>query len=261
MNIFRRWRERDHPRDPLNGQFIEADGTSISDWVQQMSQQMKQRSGVVDRSKPSRPIRQSVASARSARELARATQSELYALTGRETKIDLRGMDLEVAKHHMEGVLRGAEAFPWAHLPEIRTFSADPRHFAETYFEAGDPSATYMSFNKESTFDNFQAQTVQMFARSYSSSGRPDLTHYGSHEFGHVAAATVDHDEYVRILKRAYGKYIRGARDRIMDELGVYATRDIEELIGESAAHVISGGGSSIAKHVIEILRGMPVLR
>lgn len=69
-------------------------------------------------------VRDSLAEAKNAAQVGTVLASELSAVMGRNVHVDLKGMNVDVAREHAEGVLRVAERFPSNELGEVTTFGA-----------------------------------------------------------------------------------------------------------------------------------------
>lgn len=67
-------------------------------------------------------VRDSLAAAKTADEVAGVLAGELESAMGRPVSVNLKGMNVDVAREHAEGVLQVAERFPRNELGEVTTF-------------------------------------------------------------------------------------------------------------------------------------------
>jgi hypothetical protein len=67
-------------------------------------------------------VRESLAGAKNTTEVATVLADELTATMGRPVAVDLKGMNVDVAREHAEGILRVADQFPGNELGTISTF-------------------------------------------------------------------------------------------------------------------------------------------
>ena len=240
------WREAEHPRDPANGEFVEKSG-----WLGRVNDAIDRFVGGAG----IRGVRPSIDGASSTKELEAVTRRELDFLTGQQVKVKLKGLDLPLAKLHMEGVLRGAGEFPWAQLREINTTRENSVRDAFTFIVPNRPDRTTLTFNTKRNHAEFVANMARMAALSYYSGDVRDLTHIGAHEYGHVAVGSLPWGAVDGIV----GSKPLGYVTRVRDQLGMYALSDDHEMIGEAVADYLSRSGQSsqLGREVVSRLHAL----
>lgn len=242
---------------------VERAGPRPAAWADQVSQRI---SGM---STSAVAPRQVLENAASAEELSVATRDELRRITGHRVKVDWSGMDLEVAKHQAEGILRGAELIP-VRIDSVGVFggpSGDLR-IGSTHVVPNRPGAD-ISFNRNDhngipwTLASYTEAHDSMHRQGHVSGPRGDLTHAGSHEYAHVitGAARWDRLPGLRglVSPNKDGSWVATIAERARQKMGIVAALEIglyssehqNELWGELFADYVARGAEA---HRLSIL-------
>ncbi len=245
----------------------------VGDWASEVANRMVPSAMSLSAIAP----RPEFEAATTTRELEAATKAELQRVTGQKVKVSWRGMHLEVAKHHAEGILRGAEAFPDVRIGGIDTFkgkSGDMR-VAHTFIVPGSANGADMYFNSNDlegnpyTLASFTEVHNRMHRAGHLSGPLGDLTHAGSHEFGHVVAASARWDRPRGLAglmsSDSGGSWVGTIARKSVDRAGVdvgraiglYATGDNNELWGELFADYIARGAEAhpVSRHAVAAVK------
>jgi hypothetical protein len=169
--------------------------------------------------------RDSLAAATTIGELNDVVAAECRRITGRETKVDMKGADLQVAKELTEGVLRGMEHSPSTRLDTIETYgpggSRRPRADEDDggYANAnngkedgGDTPTRQIGFNTRMAGDPAKIRELladdakpQDGGGPGSVGGKHGPVSIGTHEFGHVASGQVPETHEI-VTRDKWGK-------------------------------------------------------
>ena len=187
-------------------------------------------------------IRESLAQAQSVKDVAAATRREAKALGAPDFRFDLQGHDLQTAREHAEGILRGLERFPdvrvWVH------------HYAHDFILApyAQTRGWSIAFNtkwantagREKYLDALRSDLREGFHPASTSTPIGVATH----EFAH--AATFGMDELFTatkelIQRRALAEGVTPI-ELIRSEIGGYAAKEVHELVAEALADAILAG-------------------
>lgn len=212
----------------------------------------------------SRGIRDSLAQASTMPELEAAASAELGGILGRRVAVDMRGMDVETARVHLEGVARGAEMFPHTDLISVSTYGPggvrahvghpdEEKAWGITDSVRGRAGAD-IAFNTRISAAKMRDITQRAHDGGLVHGNPRDITRTGSHEFGHAAAASlypgVAQSHAVDTLR------VHGRNDpygHLFASLSRYAGTSPDELLGEAVAQVATegSGASGLAKDIV----------
>jgi hypothetical protein len=199
-------------------------------------------------------IRQSLQDAKTTEEVAAVLKSEVSGVLGHEVKVGLAGLDVDTARIHAEGVLRGAEAFPTAQLRLVKTYGPDSPF---GHYGGMQPEAFAVTVGGRDIYFNTDYGHVEHYSREMDLAthlaGTPgDLTRVAVHEFGHVVNGTVPGANLAALqqAKQATGGGSRSALVR--GEISKYASKNSSELFAEAFMDVVSkGDDASDLSHAI----------
>lgn len=202
-----------------------------------------------------RRVRKLLAAARSLGEVEQAFKSEARRLTGRDIAADMKGSDLQIAREHSEGILRGLERFPKSLLGRVETFGPG----GATERLDGNPDESVVARTRGGSFS--RPEDVISFNVRYA--GDPDgyramlkTTHAGGwlatdspvgvalHEYGHVVGGHGSAYYRAGQAARAAAGSAR-ASDYVREHISSYATASDGELAAESFAAVMTQGDSA----------------
>jgi len=213
-------------------------------------------------------VRDSLASAKSIGELNAAASAEARRITGRDIPFDMAGSDLQIAREHSEGVLRGLERFPDATLVGVRTYGPGgsggpaggalsrqhPTAFAVTVKHGTVENGKFtihsnIYFNVGAPHDNpdHTRTLLRMAAEdNHLTSGTPRGT--ALHEFGHVLTnrGGIDRTVYDHAVEQADTAGVI-PRIHISRHVSDYASSSIAEYSAEIFADVMEHGDGASA--------------
>lgn len=157
-------------------------------------------------------LRQSLQDAKSIDELNATAAAEAKRITGFDTDVNFAGSDLQIAREHAEGVLRGMEHAPTTHVTAVYTYGEGGSRPARDDEGGGeyanargaDDEATEIGFSTQWSADpdGYRASLAKDMENNGSIGGGP--IGVGVHEFGHVASHQARH-EYEKDLTGGYG--------------------------------------------------------
>lgn len=196
-----------------------------------------------------RGIRDALAAPKTIGELETAAAGEFQRILGHRVGVDLRGLDLEAARAHCEGVARGAEMFPKTDLISVSSYGPggarstaghpdEAKVWGITTSTPGRPGAD-IAFNTRITADKLRDVTRRAVEAGVVQSDPTDISRTGSHEFGHAAVAMLQPGRAQAAAAEAVRQ--RGGSDpygHVRGELSGYAATSRDELIGEAVAQV-----------------------
>lgn len=201
-------------------------------------------------------------------EVAAVTATELKKITGRDVEVDFAGSDLQMAREHADGVLRGMERFPGAALTQVTTYgpgsrkspladraaAQSPTAYAVTSHEDSPiihlPGGTWSSgdgiaFNNARTNSaTYRADLETMKSSGHSVVGTPRGV--ALHEFGHViqekGRPSRPADAVAQHVAAAAQSAGQPTADFARRTISRYATTNESELTGEVVADVMLNG-------------------
>lgn len=215
-------------------------------------------------------VREGLARARSVDELNVAAMAEIKRITGRDIPVDMTGVDLQLAKEHLEGTMQGLERFPEAALvgvysygpgsaktvggPEIARLHPDASAVTTAFgvSEGGKfviKSSVYVNARHSADPAGYRADKTAAHEDGYLVTASPTGT--ALHEFGHVVAnqTGAKRDAYDSAVELADAA---GASPRayITNNVSGYASSDMAEFAAEAFADVmVNGSNASAASH------------
>lgn len=216
-------------------------------------------------------VRQSLQDAPTTEAVAGVLKSEVSAILGHDVRVGLAGLDVEVARAHAEGILRGAEAYPEARLRSVNTYGPDSPlgHYGGLQTDAYAVTARGEDiwFNTdhgdmESTYGIGFRESIGYSDAGHHLAGAPgDLTRIATHEFGHVVDATTDgrmSQAAVRIAKSLAGRHV-DAKAFTRVSVSRYAGTNSHELAAEAFMDVVSRGrdASLLSQQIFSEARGL----
>lgn len=168
-------------------------------------------------------------------------------ITGRSIFFDLGGADIDIAREHAEGILRGLEAFPQARLRAVRAFNSKEGGWAGRGLDDAFAVTTsgYIDstiwFNTQYTNDPAYYRLELRNSSGHLSVNTP--TGIALHEFGHVigfhTSAATQSKKIARALAAGQGEkpsvYVKNV-------LSDYAKKNDHELLAEGFADVMTRG-------------------
>lgn len=191
-------------------------------------------------------VRDALARARTDDEVSDAAEAEAKRITGRDIRFDFAGSDVEIAKEHAEGILRGLERYPDAPLERVHQGG----HRAAEIFGA---DAVTSGDGKTITFtDRAQADGAQAYrdklaefkASGHSTTGSP--MGVALHEFGHSVTVRGDAaDAVVATTMRLSSSAKQMEHEYVGERVSSYATESAHETAAEAFADVMVNGSSA----------------
>ena len=209
-------------------------------------------------------VRDALAQAQSIEELNDAIAGEIQRISGQDTRVDLKGADLEVGGEIGEGVARGLEHSPSTRIAHLQTYGEGGSRPAggaegdgvERFAHARDGG---ISVDVRSAGDpsGLRADLKKQFDDGYLIERDP--TGVAVHEFGHLAAKQarsrvadggVETEAFEHSTMAAPPRVRRG--DFVKEQISGYAASNNEELAAEAFADVVmNGSGASRLSHDI----------
>lgn len=199
--------------------------------------------------KDSGEVRGSLRDAKTTDEVSAAASAEALRITGRETRFDMTGSDVQLAREHSEGVLQGLERYPGTKVSTVRMgndiVGGEGEAIAATLGDgAGGHVIVFSHDAQKYGAASYRADLKQEQQYGFQVTGTPRGT--ALHEFGHAAA-----NQY-RLNGRAdnkAGQYaeidmnMRGnTREAIGKSISRYASTSSHELSAEAFADVMTNG-------------------
>lgn len=180
---------------------------------------------------------------------------------GRDVTVVLAGLDVEVARAHAEGVLRGAEEFPGAGLEVVGTYGADSVYrdnigLPPTAYGVTVDGTDIMFNTAYGHIDDFSGEMAFGDEARRHSGPAGDLTRIGIHEYGHVVARSSPGAE---ASAKAIAERYAGTPTKfsyVKEHLSGYATTNEKELFAEAFVDVVSTGGSAMSREIVDAARG-----
>jgi hypothetical protein len=199
-------------------------------------------------------VRDALKKAKTDDEVSDAAEAEAKRITGRDIKFDFAGSDVQIAKEHAEGVLRGLERYPDAPLERVYqggNVTAETRGWmAATDTNTG--TITFTDHAQRGGPDIYRDTVAEFQASGHSTIGTP--MGIAMHEFGHVVAAHGHATGQVAArttrLARAAGQ---SEADYLSQHVSSYATEDYHEAAAEAFADVMHNGVSGASPASVEI--------
>jgi hypothetical protein len=202
-------------------------------------------------------VRDALAEADSIEELNAAISAQSEGITGEALRVNLAGMDLQVARETGEAVLQGLERFPDAKLSGLTTYGVggarqDIQLDADAYAVTMHGNRDLIAFNVAESGDGsgYRAQLNGDMLDGHLAVGTPMGVAF--HEFGHVVS-------YHSGGERAAGSVARSAKQpgqstakQVSKEISQYASTNRGELAAEAFADVMVNGdnASPLAKDI-----------
>lgn len=189
-----------------------------------------------------------------------AIAAEAKRITGRNIDVDLAGSDLQVAKEHGEGVLRGFEKFPTARINHIQSYEPHTQPGQETSFafnrgrtgESYHPASGTRHIGDTIFFNNaYAANPAHYYATVADSKKSGWLTTGGpigtaSHEFGHSVGRYSRAEPFVEAratqIAHSHGQQ---PGEYVTRHLSEYAASNRYELTSEAFADVMNNGAKA----------------
>jgi hypothetical protein len=206
-------------------------------------------------------VRAALAQASTLDELNAAAEAEAERITGRHpgsksepVKFSYKGSDLQIAREHTEGILRGLERFPNAPLRQVSDYDG----FADWGGMQSDAMAfASMGYTQGSiNFNTYYSGDPARYGRALFYSGKSghltDATTMGvaTHEFGHIL--TSRHGDKGTPPKVPAKKIATEMRPEgktthayVHDQISEYAAANSHELNAEAFADVVSHGAGA----------------
>lgn len=205
-------------------------------------------------------VRDVLQAAKSTDEVETVLKTEAEALTGRPLQVDFAGSDIQTAREHAEGVLRGLERYPDAKLEAVGYL---PPGYGSLFAVGGNGEIRFNTLwtTPERREAYLQALRGNEFMADGARGGVPfDPVGVTIHEFGHIVdLATLDeaiHDSvYDLVMRMAADRGIGG--DVLMrTEISEYATASVQEAIPEAFADVMIHGDAAadLSRQIVDLL-------
>lgn len=201
-------------------------------------------------------VRDALNDAKSTDELNAAASAEAKRITGRDIEFDMAGSDLQVAREHVEGVLRGLTMHPDAPLNRVQQGSppdaeGDILH-PFGYSDALTGTITFTDSAQAGGVDAYRARLeVADLDGEYSA---PTLVGVGVHEFGHIVTAGSEETAWQTAVKAASQAGQHGDNNNfIMENISNVAGDSKEELAAEAFTDVLMHGSaaSDVSKAIV----------
>lgn len=218
-------------------------------------------------------VRAALKRASTIEELNTAAAGEAKRITGRDIEFDLAGQDLQVAREHAEGVLRGLENYPDADLAFVGSYGpGGSRGPMARQLEAENSGAYAVTAGSAVYFNNLTAARPNTYRSSLERaeldgdlvSGSP--TGVALHEFGHVVMAGSDAGVSDAVMETARSMATSKGQDTqhyIAERVSNYATESVNELGAEAFADVMSFGSdaSPLSRAIVDTMDSLYVGR
>lgn len=206
-------------------------------------------------------VRRSLAAERTVEGVSRAAAQEARAIAGRDISIALEG-DVQIAREHAEGVLRGLERYPDSNLATVY-MSDMPIGYGASFSRTFDPNTGVQGTIDSVTFSRRWAADPTGYRHALARSAVDRGSVYrtpmdvATHEFGHILdAEDAVHDRVKDALRTAARR--KGVRaDRLVrTQVSKYATKEIDELIAEAFTDVMVNGpaASQLSREIFDLL-------
>ena len=202
-------------------------------------------------------VRSALAGAKSIEELNAAAAAEAKRLTGRDIEFDMTRSDLQVAKEHVEGVMRGLEKYPDVPLERVRQGMSSAQE-SLGYVAITDRDGSKISFSTTAQAggpEAYRESLAEFESSGHIVAGTP--MGVGLHEFGHVVTERGFADGGVSLtaerLARAAGQ---STSEFVSEHVSSYATESGHEAAAESFADVMHNGSraSSASREMVETI-------
>lgn len=218
-------------------------------------------------------VRESLASAGTARQVADVAVAEARRITGgRYISFDFTGSHPTTAAEHAEGILRGLERFPRANLQRVQTVQSSDTEYAHAQGDTIRFNSAYASRAGRQKYLDSLAEGVAGWDRGLQTYGISDQKIAGFHtrnsgspvavalhEFGHVvdisttrersSAAvhqlTLDLTRSERRKQTLPGTPVRDNGDYVQRTVSSYARTNSKELVAEAFTDVMVNGSSA----------------
>lgn len=204
-------------------------------------------------------VRQLLSQAQDAPAVSRAFEAEAARITGQHIPASLVG-DVQTAREHAEGILRGLERFPEADLRGVETATLS----ASSYAEAEDGIIRFSAdYTAEGARDDYLAALAKDESRHWLADGTASPTGVALHEFGHVVdietVGEVGHAEITALVDAAAAKAGVDSEALIKFDVSRYAAegRDTRELAAEAFGQVMAMGDAApqLSRDIYDVLR------
>lgn len=199
-------------------------------------------------------VRESIAAAKTRSELRSAFSAEAKRITGSTQWSKFEDADLETSKEHVEGVLRGLEAFPNAKLFGVST--TPTLVFAQTH--GGQVQFSTIHARDRARYLDDLARNAAENTGGATATTNPIAV--AVHEMGHVVDVhTLGSRTHVAVenlvASRAAAAHL-SPHDYVHRELGEYATTNVKELTAEAFTHVVMNGSDAppLAQDIYDLL-------
>lgn len=201
-------------------------------------------------------VREALAGAKSIDELNAAAGAEAKRIAGRDIEFDLAGSDLQVAKEHVEGVLRGLTVHPDAPLNRVQQGSP-PDAEGDILHPYGytDTVTGTITFTNSAQAGGADAYRAALDAADVNGDySAPTPTGVGVHEFGHIVTAGSAETAWQAAVKTARQSSQAGNQNGfIMESISNAAGDSKEELAAEAFTDVLTHGSaaSDVSKAIV----------
>jgi hypothetical protein len=170
----------------------------------------------------------------------------------------MTGSDLQVAKEHVEGVMRGLEKYPDVPLERVQ-HGGMPRLYESLEVVAmTDEAGTTISFSTKMQSkgpDAYRDELAVAKVNGDTATGTP--MGVALHEFGHVVTVRANADKAVAQTAQRLAK--GDTQSYVADQVSNYATESDHELAAEAFADVMVNGSSasSLSTAIVGTIDGL----
>lgn len=162
------------------------------------------------------PVRPALAQARTLPDVHAAIAAEARRITGHDVHVDLVGSDLQLAREHGEGVLRGMEHAPATRVRAIVTYGPGGARPAPLGLDDGEYANALLDGGESIGFATRWVGNPQAYRESLARDAAPNggaprgtvASHpamVGTHELGHIATQQAEH-RYEKDLTGGHGE-------------------------------------------------------
>lgn len=204
-------------------------------------------------------VRQSLQDAKTTEEVQAALASEYTAITGRSMSYArMTGSDVQVAREHAEGILRGAERFPETPIATVFTYGGEGSSHPQLHVPGAMDAYAVTISNPDGSFSiGFQVgfagdsgryldSLARDAAASWLARGSGNPTGVAIHEFGHAVAGTARANAGARTTAAAAAREAgTSTRFHVKASVSDYAATSAHELAAEAFTDVMMNGDSA----------------
>lgn len=208
-------------------------------------------------------VRDSLAKAHTVAEISEVVASEASALTGHPVRVNLQGLDPQIAREYGEGLLAAVERFPNSRLGKVGTYGpggsdpearGDPGALANTDHGPVTRNLDKIMFNAAAGAQEGRLREALQRSEARGETVGHDPAYVAIHEYGHVVAGAGYAE--ARVMQAAVDTAANAGmsvKEYVRQQVSAYATSDHVELSAEVFADFVIRGSdaSSFSKNAM----------